>query len=370
MIGKGERFTRRIVMLADIDYFYAQVEERDNPLLKGKPVIVCVFSGRTEDSGVVATANYEARKYGVKSGIPIALAKKKLLQADASFIPMRHDYYKTVSDKVMAILRDRADTFEQVGIDEAYMDVSLKVNGFDDAERLAGLIKEEVMSKERLTLSIGIGPNKVIAKMASDLSKPNGIMVIRPEDVEGAIHPLPVDRLPGVGKKTYERMVEAGILTIGDLAHFDRAKLANLFGISLGNYFHNAANGIDDDLVHEKGEQESISRIVTLKEDTKDFDAVMESIRPLCEDIADKASIRGLLFKSIGIIAITKDLGIKTRSKSLPIATNDKAILMKVAEELFSKYLDESKVKLRRAGVLVSNFEKKGTGQDLLTKYF
>uniref|UniRef100_A0A7C3ILH7 DNA polymerase IV n=1 Tax=Candidatus Methanomethylicus mesodigestus TaxID=1867258 RepID=A0A7C3ILH7_9CREN len=370
MIGKGERFNRRIVMLADIDYFYAQVEERDNPLLKGKPVIVCVFSGRTEDSGVVATANYEARKYGVKSGIPIALAKKKLLNADAKFIPMRHDYYKTVSEKVMAILRDKADAFEQVGIDEAYLDVSLKINGFDDAERLAGMIAEEVMSKERLTLSIGIGPNKVIAKMASDLSKPNGIKAIRPEDVVNVIHPLSVDRLPGVGKKTYDRMVEAGIATVGDLAHFDRAKLVNLFGISLGNYFHNAANGVDDDLVHEKGEQESISRIVTLKEDTNELEAVMESIRPLCEDIADKTSKRGLLFRSIGIIAITKDLGIRTRSKSLNVATNDKVILIKVTDELFSKYLEESKVKLRRAGVLVSNFEKKGTGQDVLTRYF
>jgi len=196
----------RIVMLADLDYFYAQVEERRDPSLIGRPVVVCVYSGRTEESGVVATANYSARGYGVRSGIPIALAKKRLAGTDARFLPMEHERYKQVSERVMAILKRNADEFEQVGIDEAYLDVSGRVANFQEAERLARKIKDEVWGSESLTLSIGVGSNKVIAKIAADMNKPNGLTVVDDKDSKAFLSPLPVESLVGVGKKTADRM--------------------------------------------------------------------------------------------------------------------------------------------------------------------
>ena len=142
-------------MLVDLDYFYAQCEERRNPSIQGRPVVVCVYSGRTEDSGAVSTANYVARKYGVKSGIPISLAKKKLEGVNPVLLPVDHDFYREISDKVMEILRGYADRFEQVSVDEAYLDVTQKTKGlYEEAEELASRIKDDVFTKQKLTCSI------------------------------------------------------------------------------------------------------------------------------------------------------------------------------------------------------------------------
>lgn len=194
-------------MLVDLDYFFAQCEERRNPIIRDKPVVVCVFSGRSEDSGAVSTANYVAREYGVKSGIPIFLAKKKLENADAVFLPVDHEFYDQVSDRIMTILKGYADSFEQVGVDEAYLDISQKTGGdFDVAKELARKIKTDVKSQEGISCSVGIGSNKLVAKIASDIQKPDGLTAVRAEEVEGFLAPLAVDRLIGVGRKTSERM--------------------------------------------------------------------------------------------------------------------------------------------------------------------
>ena len=159
-------------MLVDLDYFFAQCEERRNPSIKGKPVVVCVYSGRTKDSGAVSTANYEARKYGVKSGIPISLAKKKLKDVDAVFLPVDKEFYKEISDSIMQILRRYADYFEQVSVDEAFLDVTQKTKAnYQQAKQLAATIKDDVLTQQRLTCSIGIGPNKLVAKIAADMQR-------------------------------------------------------------------------------------------------------------------------------------------------------------------------------------------------------
>ena len=172
----------RIVMLVDLDYFFAQIEEIRNPALKSKPVVVGMYSGRTEDSGAVSTSNYLARKCNVKSGIPLFLAKKRLEGTDAVFLPVDYDYYQQVSDRIMAILRGYADTLEQAGIDEAYLDVTKKALGsYQEAETLAKEMKDAVKQKIGVTFSVGIGPNKLIAKIASDINKPDGVTIVRPE---------------------------------------------------------------------------------------------------------------------------------------------------------------------------------------------
>ncbi|MCS6768241.1 MAG: DNA polymerase IV, partial [Candidatus Nitrosocaldus sp.] len=217
--GRG-RGRGRIVMHVDLDYFYAQCEELRRSDLRDKPVVVCVYSARGGDSGAVSTCNYKARAYGVKAGIPIVQAKRLLKDVpDAVFLPVDEPYYTDISEMVMGILRASADAFEQVSIDEAYMDVSMRCSNFDDARELATRLKDEIRGSIGLTCSIGVGMNKLIAKMASEHRKPDGLTVVRPEDVQGFIGPMSVGRLLWVGRRTEERLNAMGIRTIAELAN-------------------------------------------------------------------------------------------------------------------------------------------------------
>jgi len=360
-----------IVMLFDLDYFYAQVEEVRNPAIRGKPVLVCVYSGRTQDSGVISTANYIARRYGVRSGMPIVLAKRKLKDVDSIFLPVDHDLYKSVSDRVMAILKGNADILEQVSIDEAYMDVTAKVgDSFPKAMELAMAIKKEVLEKEKLTASIGIGPNKLVAKIAADSMKPDGVTLVMPEEVRAFLSPLPAERLIGVGRKTSQRLEGMGLKTIGDLATVDLGELRREFGDSLGTFLHNASRGMDEEVVHERGETDSISRIVTLKEDTKDPSAVIAVTDRLCAEVHERLRQRRLSFRTVGVVAIMRDLSIQTRAKTLAEPTDDLAVLRRTAAELMERLLRESNRYVRRAGVKVSGLATEKRAQRSLTSFF
>lgn len=361
----------RIIMLVDFDYFFAQIEERRNPSIKDKPVVVCVYSGRSQNSGAVSTANYVARKYGVRSGMPIALAKSKLENVDAVFLPVDYQFYEETSGKTMTILRGYADYLEQAGIDEAYLDVSRRANGsYEQAAELAKRIKNDIKIQCELTCSIGISPNKLVAKIAADAQKPDGLTVVRPDQVESFLVPLPVDRLIGVGVKTKEKMETMAIRTIGDLARYDAAKLIDVFGRKLGTYFHNASMGIDDEPVQERGEAESVSRIATLKEDTRDLHAVLERTDGLCEEVYEEVRQKGLSFKSVGIMAVFTDMGARSRSKTFENSANELETLKRTAGELFEKLLNESDLKFRRVGVKVSNFAREQKAQKQITSFF
>jgi len=357
-------------MLVDFDYFFAQCEELRNPSLKEKPVVVCVYSGRSEDSGAVSTANYIARKYGVKSGIPIFLAKRKLQDKDAVFLRVDHEFYGEISDKTMDILRGFADRFEQVGIDEAYLDVTRRVGGdFEKAGKVADRMKEEIRAKQGITCSIGVGPNKLVAKIAADSQKPDGLTIVKPGEVESFLFPVPVGWLIGVGAKTEKKMEAVGIRTIGDLARRDVQQLIAVFGKSLGIYFHNASNGIDETPVQERGETESISRISTLKENTRDLQVLLERTDQLCEDIHRELMQRNLSFQQVGIVAIMTDMSIRSRSRTLENPTNESETLERTVKELLEKFLKESEIEIRRVGVKVSNFVKEQRKQKQLTGF-
>ena len=361
----------RVVMLVDLDYFFAQCEELRNPALKDKPVVVGVYSGRTEDSGAVSTANYVARKFGVKSGIPLYLAKKRLEDTEAVFLSVDYEFYEQVSDKIMRSLRGYADSFEQVGIDEAYLDVTQKVHGsFEAASDLAQKMKNDVKNQVRITFSVGVGPNKLVAKIAADSQKPDGLTIVKPEEVERFLSPLPVNRLVGVGRKIAAKMGELGVKTIGDLARYNTQKLMEIFGKNLGVYFHNAANGVDNESVQETGEAESISRISTLKENTRDLMVVLEKSNQLIEDIHKELVQRNISFKQVGIVAIMTDLSVRSRSKTLEAATSDVEVLRRTVRELFEKFLDESELEIRRVGVKISHFAKEEAEQKRLTSFF
>ena len=360
----------RVVMLVDLDYFFAQCEELRNPSIKNKSVVVCVYSGRSQDSGAVSTANYIARKYGVKSGMPIFQAKKKLESVEAVFLPVDHVFYDQISEKIMNILRSHSDHFEQVGVDEAYLDVTHKASGdFAKASELAQRVKDDLKAQLNLSCSIGIGSNKLVAKIAADTQKPDGLTVIPPEQVIAFLSPLPVGSLIGVGTKTKERMQTIGINIISDLAAYDVQKLMVIFGKTLGAYFHNAALGIDNEPVQLKGEAESISKIVTLKQDTRDLNRILEKTDRLCSEIHNTAQQQNTAYKTAGIILITTDLAVYSRSKTLENSTRDIIILKKVVKELCEKLLNETPVEARRVGVKISNFCREETSQKQLTSF-
>ncbi len=361
----------RVVLHVDLDYFYAQCEEREDPSIRGKPVVVCVYSGRTADSGAVSTANYVARRFGVQSGIPIVLAKRMLKGEDAVFLPVNRKLYEEVSNSIMNLLRGHADSFEQVSIDEAFLDVTKRVNGdFEEAGKLAQRVKAEIMAKEKLTCSVGVGPNKLVSKIAAGFRKPDGLTVVKPEDAEAFLAPLPVGKLYGVGKKTEKVMKKIGIETIGDLAKYNAEKLIETFGKTLGVYFHSAAKGIDEEPVQERGRAESISRIKTLKEDTRDLEVVLETVDRLCGEVHSRVVQQGLSFRSVGIMAVMTDMSVHSRTKTFENSTNELEALRSTAKELFERFLrQQAELEIRRVGVKASNFEESQKKQTRLVDF-
>ena len=208
--------TQRIVLHVDFDYFYAQCEEIRSPNLKTNPVMVCMFSDRGGDSGAIATANYNAREYGVKSGVSIKFAKQKLKDITNSvFLPADFEYYSDISEKSMNIIKEFADVFEYVGRDEAYLDVTEKSNGdFTTASHIAQQIKNVIREKIKLTCSIGVSPNKLLAKISSNYKKPDGLTIVTQEKVSSFIESLEMRDIPGIGNKTEEKFIQEGIENI------------------------------------------------------------------------------------------------------------------------------------------------------------
>src|SRR5208283_1059870 len=291
-IRESDWMQTRVVMLVDFDYFYAQCEELRNPALKDKPVVVGVYSGRTEESGAVSTSNYIARKYSVKSGMPLFLAKRKLEGTEAVFLPVDHEYYDQISDRIMQILRGYASSTEQVQ------------GSFEKAKDYAQKMKNEVTEQVGISFSVGVGPNKLVAKIACDSQKPNGLTIVKPEEAKSFFSSLPVDRLLGVGKKTSAKMDSLGIKTVGNLANYDVQKLIDIFGRTLGVYFHNAANAVDNEPVQEQGEAESISRIGTLKQDSHDLAFIVQKTDELTQDVAKEVAEKNLSFKQVAIYVV------------------------------------------------------------------
>ncbi|TMI56644.1 DNA polymerase IV [Candidatus Bathyarchaeota archaeon] len=218
----------RIILHCDLDAFYPSCEIHRDPSLKGKPLIVGADPKNGKGRGVVTSCSYEARKFGVRSGMPISMAWK--LCPQGIFVPPDFELYGETSERVMDIMRGFADIFEQTSIDEAYMDVSKRCKTYDDAKVLASNLKQSLKEREGLTVSVGISPSKSISKMASDMQKPDGLTLVQPEEVDKLLEPLPVNKISGVGKKTTEFLQNKGIETIGQLREVEAKKLTDWFG--------------------------------------------------------------------------------------------------------------------------------------------
>jgi DNA polymerase IV (DinB-like DNA polymerase) len=353
-MNMGGAFVTRIILHMDMDHFFTAVEEREHPEYKGKPVVVGADPKQGKGRGVVSTSNYEARKAGVRSGMPISRAWK--LCPEASYLPPNFALYIEASLKIMEIARKYADKFEQWGIDEAFLDVSAKVKDYAEAEALAKQIKQEILEKERLTCSIGVGPNKLVAKVASDYRKPGGLTVVKEGEAEQFLAPLLVRRLLWVGRKTEAKLKALGINTIGDLARYDPAVLAENFGV-MGTQMHLNALGIDRSEVEQRTEVKSISHETTFEEDTDDAEAVLKALDALAKEVSKEALSQNLFFKTITVKVRYENFETHTRSKTLQFMTNRTQHLQKTARELLQPFLRGER-KVRLIGVRVSTFVK------------
>ncbi len=360
----------RVVGCIDLDYFFAQAEELRRPEIRGRPVVVCVYSGRSEVSGAVASASYVARSYGVKAGMPISWAMRLLEGRDAVFLPVDKQYYSELSERVFGVVEQLGATLEVVSIDEAFVDLtSLTEGDFGRAEEVASSIKRSVLNETGLRCTVGVGPNKVVAKMACDRAKPDGMLVVRPEGVRGFLEGLPVEELPYVGKKVSERLRSMGITTIGQLAEVDPQVLVSRFGEALGTYLHLASRGEYDEPVVPRTGRTQLSRIVTLKRDSRDPEEILAQLEGPMVRLLEEARREGYLSRGVGVIAITTDLRTLSRSRKLKDPIVDLEAFRRNVASLLGELLGElGDVRLRRAGVKLFELER-APGQRTLGEF-
>lgn len=347
-----------------MDSFYSSVEVRENPQLKGQPVVVGSDPKNGTGRGVVSTCSYEAREFGIRSGMPISKAYK--LCPDAIYLRVNMGLYKEVSKQIMMILREFADRFQQVSVDEAYLDVSTRVGNYDVAAGLAQNIKDEIFLREGITCSIGVAPNKLVAKIASDFQKPDGVTIVKTEDVVEFLTPLPASTIPGIGKKTADILKSMDIGTIWDLAACDVQLLIERFG-KYGIKMHQMARGIDHGEVLERGDVKSISKEDTFDEDTDDPYIIEQVLDSLSEGVHASLMKKKFLFKTITLKVRFEDFSTYTRARSLRVYSTDLETIKIIAKDLMREFM--GKRRFRLLGVGVSNFEKVDERQKLITDF-
>ncbi|WP_205427411.1 DNA polymerase IV [Halorussus sp. MSC15.2] len=353
-----------IVLHVDMDCFYAACERRREPQLEGEPVVVGMGYEGGQTHGAVATASYEAREYGVESAQAISTALERLPRmADAEdpdtdvdpdeagyYRPVDMDHYEAVSAEVKEILHESADVVREVSIDEAYLDVTDRT-GWKVAEGFARHVKHRIDREVGVTASVGVAPNMSAAKIASDHDKPDGLVVVRPDEVSEFLAPLDVGEIHGVGPVTARELREMGIETAADLAEADRAELRSRFG-ERGAEMHRRARGEDDREVTPRGRPKSLSRESAFTEATDDDERKREQVRTLAEAVADRSRRKGAMYRTIGIKAVTPPYDVNTRAKSLPGPVDDPGLVEEVALELLAEF---DGVEVRKVGVRVSN---------------
>ncbi|MBN2110280.1 MAG: DNA polymerase IV [Methanosarcinaceae archaeon] len=360
----NESSRNRITLHVDMDSFYSAVEVSKRPELKGLPVVVGSDPKGGSGRGVVSTCSYEARGLGIHSGM--AISKAYRLCPDAVYLPVNMKLYKEVSENIMALMRIFADRFQQVSVDEAYLDVGNFIDDYDSAALLARKIKDEIFRKHGLTCSVGVAPNKIIAKIASDFNKPDGLVVIRPEEVEGFLFPLPVSKIPGIGKKTRPILEEMGIETVEQLATIDVQLLIARFGRS-GIVMHQLANGIDRREVREREEVKSISTEDTFDEDIFDPATIQNAFAALSEKVYGSLMRKRFRFRTVTIKVRFEDFRTYSRAKTLQAASNEKEAIIRNALGLMEEFMGKGRFRL--LGVGVTRLEKIDERQTLLNDF-
>src|SRR6266550_4223767 len=344
----GWEMTARKIIHIDMDAFYASVEQRDDPQLRGKPVVVAWRGNRS----VVCAASYEARKSGVRSAMPAVRAER--LCPNAVFLPPDFPRYRAVSSEVREIFKRHTDLIEPLSLDEAYLDVSENKTGLTTATQVARTIRDQIRSELSLTASAGVAPNKFLAKIASDWKKPDGLFVIQPEEIDSFLLPLPVDRLPGVGKVTEEKLKHLEVQTIADLRRMDLATLDGRFG-RYGVRLYELARGIDNSEVVPDRPTQSISA-----EDTFEQDVLLAEMEPMIRKLAEHAWTAS---RKESRIARTVVLKLKTSEFKILTRSHTPGSLPSSCEELTNIDLSlrervglRPQQRFRLVGVGLSNF--------------
>ena len=355
----------RTIFHVDLDAFYVSAETREDPGLRGLPVVVGADPERGRGRGVVVACSYEARKFGLRSGMPISQAYR--LCPKAVYMRPNWGLYERTSEEVMATLRGFADKFEQASIDEAFLDVSGKVGGYESAISLAKIIKETVKQKHGLTCSIGIAPNKSAAKIASDRNKPDGLTVVPSEDVRGFLAPLPVSVVPGVGRKTQEFLKEKGIDTIGQLQQVQGQQLLSWFGKN-GVWLWGVIHGKENVEVRQQELPKSLSVERTFKEDVRDFQAVRREAVDGVSELMRRVKSAGYSYRVAGIKIRFQGFETHTREKTLVSHTDSEGLLLEAVEKLLDEFEMRGKP-VRLVGVRVADIQRSTSGPSRLDEW-
>jgi len=350
-----------------MDAFFAAIEERDNPRLQGRPIVVGADPKGGSGRGVVSTANYKAREYGIRSALPIStawryseVARQKGLPS-ASFLDVNMKHYGEVSERIMEILRKRVPSVEEASIDEAYFDLSF-TGSYEKAENLCEKIKKDIKTQERLTASVGIGPNKLIAKIASDRQKPNGLTVVSADDAEKFLEPLSIRTIPGVGPKTEERFKLLCVRTVKDAKKISKSELEEMFG-KWGPELYDKLRARDDSpVVEEERIPKSVGEQETFETDAANPNFLREHLKTLSEEVYRRFLKAGFKsFRSVTVTVRFADFGTKTRSGTLKTKTAGREALYFEALRLFMPFLDRrenpDRKKIRLIGVRVEKLE-------------
>jgi len=331
---------KRVILHVDMDAFFAAVEQHRRPDLKGRPVVVG-GDGNPFARGVVSAASYEARRYGIRSAMPLREAYRRC--PEAVFLPVDFEEYARVSEKIFTILKEFSPLVEPVSLDEAFLDIT---DIEKPPEDIARDIKRRIVEETGLTASVGIGPNKLIAKIASDMNKPDGLTVIQEEAIRRVLFPLPASKLWGVGKKTEARLKAMGIETIGDLAKTPVDILTEVFGKVIGQSLHEHSLGIDDSPVVTTFARRSMSRETTYQKDTADMRIIRETITILSKDLAEALKEEGYRGRTVTLKIRYRDFTTTTRSKTLHEYIDSGDRIAEVALGLLSSFQWNKKVRL------------------------
>lgn len=334
----------------DMDAFFAAVEEQRRPELKNKPVVIG-GSGDPTQRGVVSTANYEARKFGIHSAMPLKTAYKHC--PHAVFLPVDMEEYSRMSGIFKNVLRNFSPVMEDVGIDEAFLDISANEKS---SEQIAREIKERIGTVTGLTCSIGIANNKLLAKIASDMQKPNGLTIIKEGDIESRIWPMPVRKLWGVGEKTEAYLKSISINTIGELAAVPLETLLEHFGRSYGHYLYEASRGLDDSELVTHWEPKSISRETTFQHDTDHWQTIAKNLAGMTRETLTELKERGYMCKNVTVKIRFADFKTQTRTKTMDELTHNLETLRKAAFYCLGNF--ELNKKVRLVGVRLGGLAK------------
>lgn len=356
--ASSQSLPRQIIHL-DMDAFYAAIEEMDHPEYRGKPLVVGADPKKGAGRGVVSTANYEARKYGIRSALPVSKAYR--LCPHAIFVPGRPQRYAEISRQVMRILGDFSPVLQQISIDEAFLDITQTANGFGGPKSLAEKLKARIRNEVGLTASVGLASNMFIAKVASDLHKPDGLTICPAGHEKEFLAPLPINKLWGVGPKTEARLRDYGFNTIGDLARCSQETLAKKFG-KWGAHLWALSNGIDYRAVEEGGPRKSISQEHTWDEDVADPAVVEKRIWKIADDLSRYMREEKIKGRVLTVKIRLEGFLTYTRRQTLSAHTNDAETIREVAVKLFRAFEREGK-KVRLIGVNLSDLNTHGVEQ-------